>query len=246
MAKEPVNRTVYFLLPVFNEAENLPLLHSSIAASLPDHKKRFVFVDDGSSDGTAGVVNSLFLKEDHVILGDGRNHGPGFAFNTGFEWIIGNSSGPDDLIVTLESDNTSDPELLPKLISISSMGYDLVLASVYAQGGGFDKTSFLRKFISFFANILLRFIFDIKVLTLSSFYRVYSISLIKKIKEKHGVIISEQGFISMIEILIKAVRLDATVIEVPMKLFSKRRKGKSKMKVLKEFSSYLRFFLKNI
>jgi dolichol-phosphate mannosyltransferase len=98
---------------------------------------------------------------------------------------------------------------------------------------------------SFFANLILRLVFDIKVLTLSSFYRVYKISLIKAIKEKNKDIITETGFISMIEILIKAIKLEAKIIEVPMLLKSENRKGKSKMKIFKTIVSYLKFLFTN-
>jgi hypothetical protein len=126
------------------------------------------------------------------------------------------------------------------------LGYDLVLASVYAQGGGFDKTSFLRKLISAIANFTYRFLFDIKVLTLSSFYRVYKISLLKKLERTYrGNIIKEMGFVSMLEILSKAIWNDATIIEVPMKLYSYKRAGKSKMKIVKTTFTYFRYLFTN-
>ena len=143
----------------------------------------------------------------------------------------------------MEGDNTSDISILPHMIKISEMGYDLVLASAYAQGGGFEKTSLIRKIISFFANMLFRAFFNIKVLTLSSFYRVYKITLIKSIKIAYGSIIREKGFICMLEILIKAIHVHAKIIEVPMLLKSDQRKGKSKMKLITNTLSYLRFLL---
>ena len=57
--------------------------------------------------------------------------------------------GDNDKVVTVEGDNTSDLEILPVMLANSKMGFGLVLASVYAQGGGFDKTSAFRKIISF-------------------------------------------------------------------------------------------------
>ena len=121
--------------------------------------------------------------------------------------------------------------------------YDLVLASVYAQGGGFSKTSIFRKLISFIANQLLRFIFGIKILTLSSFYRVYTVSIIKSIKSHYGKIITENGFICMLEILIKSIRIGTKIIEVPMILNSDKRIGKSKMKIIKTSIRYIHFLL---
>lgn len=237
---------IFFLIPVYNEALNLPLLAENLKKTLPGKEKFFVFVDDGSVDDSPNVINQLFKGCNYKILGDGNNHGPGFSFNLGFDWIISTSKDPLDKIVTMEADNTSDIELLGKMIGISNLGFDLVLASVYAQGGGFEKTSFLRKLLSSVANLFFRYLFDVKVLTLSSFYRIYDISLINSIKEKYNVIIKEKGFICKLEILLKAIHCNANIIEVPMKLHSSKRIGKSKMKVLKTSILYFNFLFRSV
>ena len=236
---------LYILCPIFNESLNIEELQKNLISEISNYEIKFVFVDDGSSDESVELINKFFIKSDFIVLGDGENHGPGYAFNLGFEWILNNSSNNDDVILTIEADNTSDLKIFPVMIANCNLGYDLVLASVYAQGGGFGKTVFIRKVYSFFANLILRLVFDIKVLTLSSFYRVYKISLIKAIKEKNKDIITETGFISMIEILIKAIKLEAKIIEVPMLLKSENRKGKSKMKIFKTIVSYLKFLFTN-
>jgi glycosyltransferase involved in cell wall biosynthesis len=237
---------IYFLIPVFNEADNIPLLSENIINCLPEESKYFVFVDDCSTDTTVETIKTYFKAQQHKVITKEINGGPGDSFNQGFEWILKNSDSASDLIVTLEGDNTSDIAILPTMVTLSSLGYDLVLASVYAQGGGFNKTSFFRRFISVIANGTIRFIFDLKVLTLSSFYRVYSINILRKVKEKNTELISEKGFISMVEVLLKAIRADAKIIEVPMMLDMTRRKGKSKMKKMKTMFSYATFLLKNI
>ncbi len=170
-----------------------------------------------------------------------KNTGPGDSFNKGFEWILQQSSSDSDIIITLEGDNTSDLAILPDMLAISGLGYDLVLASVYAQGGGFVKTSLARRLLSFFANMFFRTIFNVKILTLSSFYRIYHVSLVKAIKSRYQVIIEEKGYISMLEILLKAISLKTRIIEVPMILNTDKRRGKSKMKRLKTALSYLNF-----
>lgn len=235
---------IFLLIPVYNESGNLQNLHDHLKSVLPEEDVLIVFSDDGSTDNSTELIKNIFADIPHQVLGDGINRGPGLAFNAGFEWILRNSASDRDIVVTLEADCTSDISLLPKMIAINRLGYNLVLASVYAQGGGFDGTTLFRKTISFFANIAFRFLFDIKVLTLSSFYRVYGIDLLRKIKEQNESIISERGFICMLEILVKAIHQRATIIEVPMVLYSKKRQGKSKMKIIKTALEYLRFLLK--
>ncbi|MBU0487677.1 MAG: glycosyltransferase [Bacteroidetes bacterium] len=232
---------VFFLIPLYNESLNIPELAANLLSVMPDSRKCFVFVDDKSTDDTISLLEKHFEGTDCHIITKEQNAGPGDSFNRGFQWVLDQQPDDSDVVVTLEGDNTSDLTILPHMTTISSFGYDLVLASVYAQGGGFEKTNFFRKLISFFANMLFRMFFNIKVLTLSSFYRVYHVGLLKRIKEKYPSLIREKGFICMLEILIKAIKVNARIIEVPMVLHSSKRKGKSKMKVLKNTMSYLRF-----
>lgn len=215
---------------------------------LPGEEKFFLFADDGSTDRSKEEIAKHFSKVNYKIIGERINSGPGNAFNDGFNWIIKYSTSDKDIVVTLESDCTSDLSILPRMLALNKLGYSLILASVYAQGGGFEKTSFFRKSISSIANLLFRLIYDVKVLTLSSFYRCYDITLLKKIHKRYNEkIINEPGFICMLEILLKAIKSGAKIIEVPVILHSSKSLGKSKMKITKTTFAYLRFlFSKNL
>jgi dolichol-phosphate mannosyltransferase len=237
---------IYFLIPVFNEAENIDELAKKLHQVLPAEDRVYVFVNDGSSDDTINILTRCFEEKNLHVLNNPGNQGPGYSFQNGFEYIINNlKASENDIIVTLEGDNTSDLLILPIMLELSKLGYDLVLASPYAQGGGISNTSFFRKVVSFFANMILRLWFDIKVLTLSSFYRVYSVKMLISLSAKHKKLIEENGFISKVEILVKAIKNNAKIIEVPMILDTHKRKGKSKMKVFKTIISYLKFFIKS-
>ena len=234
----------YFLVPAYNEEANIPLLAKNLIDFNCATEKTFVFVDDCSSDNTVETLKEHFTGQKLEIITKVTNGGPGDSFNIGFNWILANSQSDSDKIITLEADNTSDIGILSNMLSISDLGFDLVLASVYAQGGGFVNTSLFRKILSITANFFIRNILDIKVLTMSSFYRVYSLSVLKNINAKFNEIIEENGFISMVEILYKAVKVGAKIIEVPMQLNSKNREGKSKMKIVSTGISYLKFLMK--
>lgn len=236
---------IYFLIPTFNEEQNIEKLYNTLVSELTDYQKFYVLSDDGSKDKTVSKIQELFKNANFIVLGDGQNRGPGAAFNSGFEWILNHSTDVNDKIITLEADNTSDTSMLYKMLKISELGFDLVLASVYAQGGGFNKTSFFRKFLSTVASIIMRFFFDLKILTISSFYRIYRVDTIRQIKEYYKTIIEETGFTSVIEILIKAIKIRASIIEVPIVLYSQNRQGKSKMKVIKTTFSYFKFIFRN-
>ncbi len=236
---------IYFLIPVYNEEENIDRLAKDLLGILPQENKFYVFVNDCSTDNTVQAIQEHFPAQQLNLVRNPNNSGPGYSFNAGFEWILKHSQSADDLIITLEGDNTSDIGILSLMFSLAKdWNYDLVLASVYAQGGGFTQTSFLRKIISLIANQIFRSIYGIKVLTLTSFYRVYRISLICKIKQKYSVLIKESGFICKLELLVKSIHVGARIIEVPMTLKTERRAGKSKMKIVSTGWSYLKFLLR--
>jgi dolichol-phosphate mannosyltransferase len=236
---------IYFLIPVFNESKNIGNLNRELSSLQLNSETLFVFSDDGSTDDSKIVIEQTFKNKSFVILGDGINRGPGSAFNTGLKWIVDHSTRDKDIVVTIEADCTSDLMILPTMLMLNGAGYDLILASVYAQGGGFDQTSFIRKFISAVANFSYRFLFNVKVLTLSSFYRVYSIALLKRINDRYsGKIIEENGFVCMLEILTKAIWCNAKIIEVPMELHSSKRIGKSKMKIIKTTLQYFKYLIR--
>lgn len=235
---------IYIVIPIFNEEKNINNLSKEIKSLNVKDSIFLVFYDDGSKDNSIVEINKCFSEFDFTILGDGNNYGPGNAFNEAFNWICENSIDKNDKVVTIEADCTSDLSILNDMLVINKLGYNLVLASVYAQGGGFDSTNFFRKIISSLANLMFRFLFNVKVLTISSFYRVYDVKLLKKIKRENSVIIKEKGFICMLEILLKSIKADAKMIEVPMTLNSKKRIGKSNMKIFKTTLEYLFYLLK--
>ncbi|MBK9174888.1 MAG: glycosyltransferase [Flavobacteriales bacterium] len=230
----------YFIVPTYNEADNLSNLARDLSPFLAQADTWLVISDDGSSDATREIATQLFPSERLVVLGDGTNHGPGHAFNTAFDWVLTRAKD-EDMVVTMEADCTSDISILPDMLAIADLGYDLVLASVYAQGGGFDQTTWLRKLLSATANFIYRFIFDLKVSTLSSFYRVYRVGRLRAAKIRWPRLIEESGFICMLELLVKLIRVEARVIEVPMVLASKKRIGRSRMKLMRTTVEYLRF-----
>lgn len=238
---------IYFVIPVFNESPNIQGLAANLKQLLPGEEKHVVIVDDGSTDDTVDMVGKHFAGVPHTLLKNPVNSGPGYSFNSGFSFVLDRADTNLDLVVSMEGDNTSDLSILPLMKELASKwNYDLVLASVYAQGGGFSKTSFFRKLISVSANQIMRIVFGINVLTLSSFYRVYRPGLLQKMRQQHTPLVAEKGFLCALELLLKSIQANARIIEVPMVLKMEERKGKSKMKVIRTASRYSVFLLKHL
>jgi dolichol-phosphate mannosyltransferase len=237
---------LYFLIPVYNEALNMADLASSLVGILPEEKKFFVFVDDASTDDTVAQIRRLFPASALTILQKEKNAGPGDSFNLGMDWILENNLDEEALLVSIEGDNTSDLAILPQLIDSVRQGNDVALASVYLDGGRFEQTSWFKKVVSGIANTSIRLAFGLKIHTLSSFYRVYSLGILRRVKRQYGMLIAETGFVCMVELIVKIVGAGGKVVEIPTVLHSSRRKGSSKMNMLRTTFGYLRFIVRQL
>src|SRR4051794_17862410 len=100
-----------FVVPAFNEAENLPRLLADLEtrlASLP-RGTRVIVVDDGSSDGTAELAEAHDGLIDVEVVRMSTNQGPGAAFRAGFAAALAHCSDDEEaLVITLEADTTSN------------------------------------------------------------------------------------------------------------------------------------------
>jgi dolichol-phosphate mannosyltransferase len=235
---------VYIVVPVFNEEPNIATLFAGfreLEAELSSRfKVQYVLVDDGSSDATVAVARREAGSLALTVLEHGHNRGPGAAFATGFSYL-GERMDDADWVITMEGDNTSRHSLIRQMFTRSGEGYDVVLASPYMYGGGFTQTSFLRKFLSSGANLVVKDLLDIQgILTVSSFFRLYRAPALLRMQRIFGPgIVERVGFESMVEMVMKMVMLRLAISEVAMQLDSSLRKGKSKMKIVRTIFGYL-------
>ncbi len=110
------------VLPAFNEAENLPLVWSELAGVLDagGWSAEVIFVDDGSSDGTARLVRDFRARDPRVrLVRLAVNSGLSAAMDAGF----GRARGR--IIVTMDTDLQNDPRDIPRMLAQLD-GYDAV------------------------------------------------------------------------------------------------------------------------
>lgn len=240
--------SIFVITPIFNEKENIPRLIKSFQKITEkfESKFNFIIVDDGSTDGTIKEIERLKDNLNLEVLDYGCNRGPGYAFATGFEYLA-NKITQNDIVVTMEGDNTSRIEILRLMIErLKREKVDCVLASPYAYGGGITNTGFLRTFLSHAANTFIKEMLGIRgIHTMSSFFRVYDAKLIIKLQEVYqSRILMMNGFESMIELLKKIILLEASISEMSMNLDTSLRQGKSKMKIIKTILGYFSLYFK--
>jgi dolichol-phosphate mannosyltransferase len=242
---------IHVVVPVYNEARNIEGMIDGIRERLAGFEQphRILIVDDGSLDGGAALARAASRPESPVeVVSHPQNLGPGAAFRTGFLRVL-DSASPDDVVVTLEGDRTSDPRILPRMLRrVWEEDDHIALASCYLYGGGIVGTSLHRVGLSHIANGLMKKALGLTGLaTLSSFYRVYQVRALRAMRERWGDrFITTQGFECMVEVLYRAAQLGLRISEVPMVLDGSRRAGRSKMRVLKTSFAYLRLGLRGL
>jgi glycosyltransferase involved in cell wall biosynthesis len=112
------------VIPVYNEEENLCLLFDAIQQALKPIERSWevIFVDDGSSDKSLNVLESLSEKDsEHVrVVILRRNFGQTAAISAGVDYAQGK------IIILLDADLQNDPADIPLLLTKLDEGYDLV------------------------------------------------------------------------------------------------------------------------
>jgi dolichol-phosphate mannosyltransferase len=234
------------VVPAFNEEANVPNLMRDLA-DRPElwRDGRIILVDDGSSDRTVEVARAHGRGLPLEVLEQVKNQGPGRAFDAGFRHAL-EIAGEDELIITMESDTTSDLDALEGMLFVASQDADVVLASHHA-GGQLANVSRHRRFLSKAASSAIRRGAGLDASTVSSFFRVYRSSILRAGYAEYGEgFIRERGFACKAEILIKLSRMGAQVAEVPVTLDWSRREGESKLKVLPTMAGYARLMTRQV
>jgi len=110
-------KRVSVIVPVYNEAENVPILQRELAEALQGIDYEIIFVDDGSSDQTAARI----ATDPHVrILRFEKNAGQSAAVWAGL------NAGNGNILVLIDGDLQNDPADIPRLLTEISRGADLV------------------------------------------------------------------------------------------------------------------------
>ncbi|MFH1587737.1 MAG: glycosyltransferase family 2 protein [Candidatus Diapherotrites archaeon] len=215
-------------IPMFNEEGNVFKIEKELFPVLRklSLKSELIVVDDGSKDKTAFLVSKLQKKFPSVkLVKHKRNLGLGAAINS----IIQNSKGK--YIIMLDGDFTYKPEEMPKLLEFKN--FDIVNGSPYLEKNSMQDVSFIRKLLSVGINSIYAFLIGKKLSCFTGIFRCYNAEKLKKIK------IESSDFISLTEILLKMLKKNASIKEIPVTLHQ-REFGETKINTVKEIKNHLR------
>ena len=225
---------IYVLLPAYNEESALEPLIKKIEAVMREMRSayRIVVVNDGSRDNTDQILADLVARYAIDVIRHKYNRGLGETARNGFEHIAEVAS-PSDIIVRMDCDDTHDPRYIPAMVAKLKEGYEVVIASRYAPGGGQIGVDWYRRLISRIANLLMKTVFPIRgVWEYTSGFRAYRASLIQDAITIFGnrfIDLKGMGFTGTVEKIIKCKMMGAHVAEVGFVLRYDKKLSSSKV-----------------
>lgn len=166
--------TLSVVIPVYNEEENINLLYDRLRKSLDPLGQEYeiLFVDDGSTDRTLSLLETIQSRDERVIvLSLRRNFGQTAAFAAGFDFARG------DIVVTMDGDLQNDPADIPKLIEMIKEN-DLVSGWRKQRKDPF----FSRRLPSMMANWIISNVTGVKLHDYGCSLKAYRRDVIKNLK----------------------------------------------------------------
>ncbi len=221
-------------MPAFNEEGSLPLLIPRIVQCLQETNWRYdiLVVDDGSSDGTVEAVEKLARTYPVRLVKHEVNRGLGAAISTA---VTSATEGlyDDDIVVTMDADNTHPPQLISRMVPMIREGRDIVIASRFEPGGRVIGLSRFREVLSLGASWMMRLCFGVRgCKDYTCGYRAYRAGVLREAQAKYrGQLVRESGFASMAELLLNLSKLNLVIGEVPLLLRYDMKEGVSKMRI---------------
>ncbi|HOC42249.1 MAG TPA: glycosyltransferase [Thermoanaerobaculales bacterium] len=223
---------VSVVVPCFNEelilpylANTLENLERSLGAA---YDFRYIFVDDGSADGTLPALEKIFgNRPGCTLLRHGTNRGVAAAILTGIR------AADTDVVCSIDCDCTYDPLQLASLIPLLEDGVDMVTASPYHAEGEVRNVPGWRLFLSKSLSRLYRVVLHHRLATYTSCFRVYRRDAVADVEVREG------GFLGVAELLGRLDLKGGRIIECPAVL-EVRLLGRSKMKTLRTILGHLR------
>jgi glycosyltransferase involved in cell wall biosynthesis len=179
-------------------------------------------IDDGSPDGTAGLVEAIARDEPRVRLTKRPSkQGLASAYLTGFRMAL---AAGFDVVVEMDSDLSHSPDDLPRLLD-GSARYDLTIGSRYVPGGSVTNWSRGRVALSKAGNAYARTALALPLTDATSGFRAYRRAVLEALVDSG---IASEGYAFQIELAYRALRAGFSVGEVPIS-FREREHGKSKL-----------------
>ena len=212
-----------FVIPTYNEAENLPKLAGAVF-TLPLADLCILVIDDASKDGTGEIAENLkkeFPGRLDVIHRAGKL-GLGSAYITGFKHLL---AGDSAAIGQMDADFSHEPKKILELAQALET-CDVAVGSRYVPGGALDKNwPFWRKWLSGFGNLYARTILSLPIHDTTGGFRLWRRETLAAMPLDR---VRSNGYVFQVEMAYVAHKLGFQMKEIPI-YFAERQWGQSKM-----------------
>lgn len=168
-------------VPVFNEAENIPLLHEAIMQVIDPAgiSAEIILVDDGSTDESWKEIEGLVARDVRVRgIKFKANRGETAASDAGLRAARGR------FVMTMDADLQNDPRDIPKFLEALDLGFDCVCGTRVASRGQGDN--FLRVASSRIANWVRNKLSNEQISDAGCTYRAFRRECVEKLKLYRG------------------------------------------------------------
>jgi len=225
---------LWILLPAYNEENSFKTLIPKISNHLKKEGYDFKIIvcNDGSHDNSTKILEGLKQYYPLEVLTHKINRGLGETSRDLFERAA-ELADPNDILVRLDCDNTHEPQYISKLVNKINKNFDVVTASRFQEGGGQTGVTMYRTFVSYFAQIFMKFVFGFwGQKEFSSGFRAYRAGIIQKAITIYGnqfIQLKGLGFTCTLEKMVKLKMLGARFAEIGFNLRYDKKTSYSKM-----------------
>jgi dolichol-phosphate mannosyltransferase len=230
---------IYVVFPAYNEERVIRPTLAALAGAIRGHEGEYhaVLVDDGSTDRTVAEARAAVTDSGDrltlTVLSHEQNRGLGAGLRTGIYWCLDRATD-QDVIVTLDADNTHPPRLIPELVARARAGFDLAIASRYRAGAEVHGVPGYRRALSDVGRLVFQSLYPIPgVRDYTCCFRAYRVPILAKARRVYGdELCTARGFEAVMDLLLRLAPLGLKATEMGFVLDYGERVGQSKMKVL--------------
>jgi glycosyltransferase involved in cell wall biosynthesis len=199
---------VSFLIPVFNEAGTIATVVEQVQA-LP-FDKQLIVVDDGSTDGTAAILDGLAAEAGNLVLLRQENRGKGAALRAGIPHVDG------DVVVIQDADLEYDPADVPALIEpILDGRADVVYGSRLSGGRPQRAYLFWHRVGNRFLSLVTGALFNTTLSDMETGYKAFRADVLASLE------LRENGFGIEPEITGRICKQRLRIYELPVSYYGR-------------------------
>lgn len=237
---------IWVIFPAWNEERVIGPTLAALADAVRGHESDYhaVLVDDGSTDATVAVAERAMAERGGrvalAVLRHAENRGLGAGLRTGIFWVLDHAA-QDDVVVTLDADNTHPPALIPTLVAALGTDHDLAIASRYRGGSDVRGVPGYRRALSDVGRLVFQGMFPIHgVRDYTCCFRAYRVPALQRARLAYGEqLCTARGFEAVMDLLLRLRPLGVRANEIGFVLDYGERVGQSKMKVLRTIRTTL-------